>query len=508
MTSVLWQEFQRSPYKHPQIPNVSFAGYRCGEHPPTRPVRADVVDFGAAPGGEADSAPAINAAIAEVGMRGGGTVLVPEGTYRIDSEIRIGWDNVVLKGAGSASTTLFAPRPLDEVVGPNLSRYGGGKSAWSWGGGLVWVCHRDRHRALLSAIKAQRWPFEGWTGNGADQGGLVTTLTEPAAQGDFWVTVKSPERLSRGQRVLLRLDDDPGFGLLRHMCGDVSGTKKYEWGDKEKLLSYRPFVWPVRIAAVTGDRVALEQPLPLDARPEWNPRITTMATPVTGSGVEGLTIRFAPAEPAEHLQDRGYNGLAFQCAWDCWARDVSVVDSDNGFLFVSAKNISLWDTSTMGRQHHHAYVCREQSHDNLVDGFRVDSRPFHGINVEGLSCGNVWSRGVMDHGTFDTHRGLPFGNVRTQITVNNDGQHGGSPDAGPLYGARFAHWGIEVTNERAGGVKIDHLAPRSATVGVSEAREFDQIDEPDFEGELESRTEPLADPPNLYHAQRRLRATG
>jgi hypothetical protein len=38
-------------------------------------------------------------------------------------------------------------------------------------------------------------------------------------------------------------------------------------------------------------------------------------------------------------------------------------------------------------------------------------------------------------------------------------------------------------------VKIDTVAPRSATVGISTVREFGQIDRPDFTGPLDSRLE-------------------
>lgn len=66
-----------------------------------------------------------------------------------------------------------------------------------------------------------------------------------------------------------------------------------------------------------------------------------------------------------------------------------------------------------------------------------------------------------------------------------------------------------MTNGRAGLVKIDGLAPYSATVGVNEVREFDQIDVPDFGGDLHARLElyPTTDavrPRNLYEAQRGL----
>jgi hypothetical protein len=522
-TPDLWTQFTANPYDHPQIPNIAYAGYRMGERPPTRPGRANVLRYGAKPDGSADASGAINRAIADVGRAGGGVVLVPAGTYRIDDIIEIGYDNVVLRGAGSDQTTLFATRSIEQIVGINRSRYGGENSAWSWCGALVWVCHRDRYRPLIDAIQARRWPLEGWLGNEGGESSVLAKVTSSAARGAF--TVGATGALVPGQRVLLQVDDDPQHGLLKHMCGDIPGTTSYVWTDKTKLLSYKPFMWPVRIAAVDGSdmnglRVTLAQPLPVELRPEWNARFTTSAPAITGAGVEGLTIRMVKTVRPSHLQDKGYNGLVFQCAWDCWADDVSVVDSDNGFLLVSAKGVTLSRTRVSGRGQHHSYACREQSHDNLIEDFAIGkfTEPptpgsgHHGINVEGLSCGNVWSRGRMQAGTFDTHRGLPFGNVRTEVEIFNDGSHGGSADAGPLYGARFAHWNVTVTNERAGCVRIDQVAPCSATVGISTVRDFGQIDRPDFAGPLQSKLESYGTtaitPPNLHRAQRGLRGFG
>ena len=57
----------------------------------------------------------------------------------------------------------------------------------------------------------------------------------------------------------------------------------------------------------------------------------------------------------------------------------------------------------------------------------------------------MWRRGTMHTGTFDSHRGLPFENLRTDIMlVNKDAVPGGAFDAGPLFGARTVHWGINV----------------------------------------------------------------
>lgn len=142
--AALWREFAAAPFTHPQIPFVGRAGYRAGSPLPRRPSAGerprglviDVVrDHGARPDGSADAAPAINRAIAAAGERGGGTVTVPAGTYRIDDVIRIGHSDVVVRGAGSGATTLCATRSLTELIGAYGSRYGGDKSSWSWAAG-------------------------------------------------------------------------------------------------------------------------------------------------------------------------------------------------------------------------------------------------------------------------------------------------------------------------------------------------------------------------------------
>jgi hypothetical protein len=513
----LWREFRATPYTHPQIPYVARAGYDGGaRHFPRRPVRANVLHYGAVADGSADAAPAINRALREVGESGGGTVLLPPGTYRIDDVIQLGWSNTTLRGAGSGRTTLYATRSLTDLIGVYGSRYGGDKSSWSWAGGLVWMCPAERYRTLTDAIRAKAWPFEGWTGNRRDEFTTLAHVTAETRQGGWSVTVDDASRLRRGDRVLLQYADDAGHGLLDHMAGDVDGAATYSWADKTKLLSYVPYEWPARIASVRGHRVTFDRPLPLDTRPDWQPRITTSVPPLVNSGVEGLTIRMTPTPQSPHLLDKGYNGLVAQCTWDCWVDDVHAVDVDNGFLMVAAKATTFRRTRVSGRGSHHPYACREGSHDNLVEDFTIDERTvpapagtqLHGINVEGLSSYNVWSRGAMAMGTFDTHRGLPFANVRTDISVVNDGQHGGDLSAGPLYGARFTHWNVTVGNGRAGCVRIDDIAPYSATFALSTVTPFGQIDVPDFTGPLHSVIEaygtPGLSPVNLYEAQREL----
>ncbi|MGW3148418.1 glycosyl hydrolase family 28-related protein [Streptomyces sp. NPDC001177] len=511
----LWREFTRTPFTHPQIPYIGRAGCHGGAARfPRRPVVAEVTDFGAVPDGTTDCAPAINRAIAAAGRAGGGTVTIPPGTFRIDGLIRVADSNVVLRGAGSDRTKLYATKNLTELIGVYGSRYGGDKSSWSWAGGLIWLAPQTRWDSLVAAIGARAWPFEGWTGNRRDEWTTLTTV-EPARQGSWTLTVADSRQLRPGQLVLLRLADDADHTLLEHMSGGGPGPQAYYWADKTKLTSYVPYEWPVRITRVHGRRVTLERPLPLDVRPDWDPRLTTHVPELTGAGVEGLTLEAMETPQSQHLLDKGYNGVVLQCAYDCWLDDVTVRHVDNGFGLVAASACTLRGTRVSGRGSHHPYFCREGSHDNLIEDFTIEERTvpappntqLHGINVEGLSSYNVWSRGDMRMGTFDSHRGLPFANVRTDITVNNNGRHGGDASAGPLFGARFTHWNVRVTNGRAGLMKIDGLAPYSATVGLNTVTEFDQIDVPDFTGELHSRLElygttDAVRPRNLYEAQR------
>jgi hypothetical protein len=141
----------------------------------------------------------------------------------------------------------------------------------------------------------------------------------------------------------------------------------------------------------------------------------------------------------------------------------------------------------------------------------------------------------MMHGTFDSHRALPYENVHTQITLFNDGFHGGTRSDGPMLGARSVSWNVTVTGpERR--MSCDGLEnytspcgpeymvanagdrPFGAIVGVK-LPEGATVDPPSFRASDGSQTaipsaclveEPGAEPtpPNLWEAQRSCRLGG
>lgn len=462
----LWREYTASPNTHPLIPNVSYAGYRSGETSipdPDGPI-FDVRDFGAQPGARSGSDEAVAAAVAAAEEAGGGVVLFPEGTFFLSSVIWLHCSHTVIRGSGMGRTTLYFTAPLQDAY--RRSRMG----EWSWAGGLVWFIPRQLRREL----EASDWKWgsnEGWTGT--DE---LASVSQAARRGAREISVSDASAINAGDYVVLTVTSPPDSSLLSHLCGDLPAGS-YDFAALASSLhrqrNYRHYRWPVQVEDVRENRLILAQPTKIDLRSEWSPTVMSLGPHIAESGIEDLTIRMPAAQQQPHNQDLGFNGPHFQAALNCWARRVEVIDGENGFGLTSAKGITLTEVSVSGRARHHSFICREQTHDCLVHRFSIapattelaaDAQT-HGLNVEGYSSGNVWSAGDME-GTFDSHRRIPFENVRTDIRVTNTGSLGGAKKAGPHWGARFVHWNIEVTNRRAYAVRLEQHAPYSAMVGV------------------------------------------
>ncbi|MDZ5441659.1 glycosyl hydrolase family 28-related protein [Micromonospora sp. 4G57] len=496
---------------HPLVPDVSAAGYRLGERPPTPSVVTKVTDFGARPDGT-DCTAAFNAAVRQAGEHGGGVVLVPPGTYTLSGPVWMHWSGVVLRGVGRDSTVLHFARTLDDGYRPN--RQSNGNSRWSWTGGQIWFVSPERRARSEAEDYAGT---EGWL--------LGDVLAEvgAASRGQRTLVVSGTSRLTPGDMVVLECQNPPDAGLLKHLAGDVPGTRDYDWprgapqlvtGSGGQYVQYATLQWPVRVEAVLGERlVRLAQPLKYDLRPGWPARLRAIGPTVRDAGVEHLTVRNELVPQTAHNRHPGSNGVCFQAVHDCWARDVRVENCDLGFGLTSAKSITITDVTVGGRAAHHSFACRMQSNDNLVEDFEIErfSVPVpsgaihHGLNLEGLSAGNVYRRGRMAEGTFDTHRALPFENARTDITLENNGRVGGSAASGPLFGARMAHWNVRITNGRPYAVTIADVAPRSVTVGVQGVEDTSSGLSRDFSGDLESLLADHGSAPSvadLYAAQR------
>ena len=441
-SAALWQEFQKTPYTHPNIPNVSFAGYRFGELPlPAPKVVANVRDAGAKADGKTDDTKAFADAIARAKAAGGGAILVPAGTYRINGRIVLDSPNLVLRGEGAGKSILAFQNALNRVVGGDARR-------WSWSGGLIWI------------EPAQDAPAASFP---------AASIRKPAKMGDFVVEIDpaAAAQLKPGQPLQISWTGD--LSLCMHIAGHES-MRAYDWNRwsafKNGTLTWK---WPNEIVRVDGGKVTLKKPLRLDVQDGWKVQLEPLPPYVTEVGVEGLTLQMPKHPQPAHLKDPGYNGVWLRRAIHCWVRDLTIENCDNGIIVDGSSNCTMTGWRLVGGGHHHGTMCRGGSHDNLLQNFTIESKPRHGLNTEGTSSGNVWRKGTMRHGTFDSHCMMSFDSVRTDIEIFNDGSPGGADDHGPFVGRRIAHWNIRITNGKGEWIAQPAILPMGTIAGIQGA---------------------------------------
>lgn len=130
-------------------------------------------------------------------------------------------------------------------------------------------------------------------------------------------------------------------------------------------------------------------------------------------------------------------------------QNISIYNADSGILLNAVKNISLEGIRIEGERKYHHGIFTKNSHDCLIANFTISAPMIHGINSDIFGTGNVWSKGIMNHGTFDMHHGMQFDLIRTQIKINNDGLVGGKKDSGPCKAEEWCTgilsiWGVQI----------------------------------------------------------------
>jgi len=351
-------------------------GYRRGKAEPraSGPV-VSATSLGIAVNALDDASARIQDALDAIGRDGGGVLQLDAGRYVCDDALFIHDSNVVLAGAGRDATTLFFTRPLAECVAPGFQ--------WSWTGGHVFFVSRER----LAQSMADGWSWEigveGWLAQ------ETLAAVAPADRGAQVLVVDDSARLRRGTMVLLEIDNpSPSNPLLCEIAGSVEGAATFPW--IETLLDGVTWTWPVIVADVLSSRtIRIEQPLRVAVRRDTPARLRELGPTVHDSGVEALTIENDERTQTVHNENLGSNGVCFHAVYDCWARDIHVVNADAAFAMTCAKSCTLSRISAGGRSLHHFTVTRECSHDNLVEDFEleeftipaVEGSYLHGINV-------------------------------------------------------------------------------------------------------------------------------
>ena len=426
-----------------RLPDFSFAGYQSGEVPiPSPAVVTNVMDFGAVGDGVADDTAAFVAAIDAVSS---GAILIPAGRYKITDVLYIRKSNVVLRGAGTGATTLVFTNSLSGLLGPPPGT--AGLESWSWGGGLIWV-------------------------EGVETTTKLADVTADAERGASVLTVSTTAGLSVGLTIRLTMTDPDG-SLGRHIHADQLDAHP-------TLVGRRLVRFSSKIAAISGNQISLERPLRLDVRTNWLPEIRVASGQLSEVGLEHFTIEFPVKQYPGHFNEVGFNGIWMDGAWHSWIRNVTITNSENGFLiersaFCTLDQVAL--TANVANRRfisgiyytgHHGIQFR-RSDDCLVRNFNVATRHYHDLTVEDAT-GCVCMKGSGVDLNFDHHTYLPYENLFTEIDAGVGSRHWSSSGSRvPGTGARETFWNISSTSpvtNLPSGLPRGHW-PQQNVIGVT-----------------------------------------
>lgn len=415
-TSVLWGKEGECWSPVSRLPEFGTAGYGSGKVAiPEYPVLTNVKEHGAKGDGVSDDTAAFRRALLAVGERG--AVLVPAGRYLITDVVELKRSGVVLRGEGPDKSVLVLPKPLSEIhPRPNVDKF---KTAYSFSGGFL-------------SLK------------GTDHGGRLSDVADPAKRGDLTLTLTSPDLPKEGEWIRLVMHDPPDHSLLRHLHGDL-----LEPGADTANLP-QPVDWAAMVKAVSGRRITLDRPLRVDVRPEWKPEVFSLKPSLKESGIENIGLEFPGVPKLPHLQEAGYNAIEIQGAVDCWIRNVTVTDADNGVIMGRSRFCTVEDFTTRaakrtGLTGHHAMWASSRTQDSLFVRFKCDTTYVHDLTVEGFANGNVFACGTGVSINCDHHRNAPYENLFTDFDAGDPRrlfESSGRPDRGPHSGARTTFWCI------------------------------------------------------------------
>ena len=410
-----------------RLPDFSYAGYHAGEKPiPNIPVKANVKNFGAKGDGVADDTQAFKNAIAQTNN---GAILIPKGTYKLSSIIQITKSNLVLRGEGNTpnGTVLRFTKSVKDTMGESFP-------ADTGIGGMVWM---GKNRSNSYPVPVSN----------------ISNVTKSAKRGDFNLTLNNASTIKAGDYVVLKLDESADKSLGGQLIDFITT----EHGNAPwQPLQFR---WPVQVTKVSGNVITLKQPLRLDVELKWKPAIAQYQ-PVTEVGIENLYIELPNIPYPSHHNGRGYNGFHFQGTLNSWARNIYVMNGDNGVGMDGSVKHTTIQGLTLNRQGtktaHHGVTFNANVADSLFENFDIKVLFIHDISVKHYTNGNVIRNGTGLDLNFDHHKNYPFENLFSNINVgkgsigegykNRMWSSAGTGSAGPYSGVRETFWNIRSNN--------------------------------------------------------------
>jgi len=478
-------------------PNWKQVGVQGGI--PDVPVVATLEDYGAK--AETDISDALQRACREVGDGGGGAILIGKGTFYLDRPVTIRQNGVVIRGCGREKTRLvfryhsgkagsdvwFYWPPENGRVGPDTqvavhawhrklkrmtllvgehqvaseTKSGRGQFAMTVPGEKLLKAAGSGPATLRAkaeyangrTVTAERKVFlhtkpqeikagpsvEGvlyFAGKGLDQ--QRHFLAEDGKRSDTTLVFKDTGNLGVGQKIDLHAP------MTDRFCNIIRDRSPRGWN----RVGY------YEIVAIEGNSLKINQPLRIDY-PVVDGTYARRMNPIERCGVEDLTI--------EHLNRLPIDSVRFNWGWNCWARNVKVVNTGrNGIYATHSKWIEVRDCELDGAWNNdggQAYAGFTRSADCLFENCVVRNYR-HGPVVQFGAMGCVFRNSTFIGSDLQWHAGWSTENLFENCVVNSYPEHGsygfgayatGSNDMthGPN-GPRNVVYNCDFTSEREG----------------------------------------------------------
>ena len=396
--SVLYPTLDGTSYTRPvvrfngtnwQLPDFSYAGYQLGLRTPGSGIPCNVERITAT----GDIGNAVQAAVNRLGVAGGGTLLIPAGSFTISRSIAVPFSNVSIVGAGSNKTTINVPssyRPADDSTeGLFTLGVGIGESGRQW----------------------------------IDGGEVLGTVRQTIAENSSKATLANAGSIAVGDWVVVQQYYWRDLVRRNDSSDTWQSTSSLSFPPATALDSSWSFAYLRRVTAKSGNTLSFDAPFPRALNPAQNPiGVRSASRRADGRsialrenlGLVGLSIRFADNANGEGQFPAG-TGVMISGARDAWVNDVQVLNFPrHGFVTRAAARVTISESAAIRAQNTggegRGYGFLVVSSQNILSRRNYAELARHGyIHAYGLTSVVVHSQsesaGARVNGD-DTHFGL------------------------------------------------------------------------------------------------------
>lgn len=338
-----------------QLPDFSYAGYQLGAVSPGTGIPCRIERLV----GTADITSTLQSAVDRVGTAGGGTVVLPAGSYAITRSIAVPYSNVSIVGAGSNKTLLnvatsYRPSEDDE------------EGVFTFGNAI------GGHN--------KQW---------VDQGKVLGAVVQRVPEGASTLVMANASAITVNQWIVIQQYYWSALVRANDSSGTWKGYDSASFPPPNSPSRQWSFTYLRKVSAKSGNTITVDAPIPMTLDPANNAiGVRSVDVRTTGSafnmkenlGLRGVSVNFADNANGANGFPSGV-GVYFEGVRNGWVNDVQVRNFPrHGISLESSARISVTDSATIRAQNVASVSLRQKASSRLsvpvpIAGLERKSRP-------------------------------------------------------------------------------------------------------------------------------------